>query len=160
MTARIMGVLIRRGQRGQRGAKDLACSPRHRPSWRRYSTSPMSEKVMRCRRARSLSFSRAEVGVLVSAKASRRQYRRFHVVTRQFESNAGLMPTRPTPMKAIPVSPAVADCHDVEAIEGFLVGIVVQVAEVLAVETIAFVFVHLDSFACRRSQEYRAIETE
>src|SRR5262249_37720726 len=70
------------------------------------------------------------------------------------------MLTGPTPVKAFSVGPAVAECHDVEAIEGFLACVVVQVAEVLAVETIAFGFVHLDPPACRGGQEYRAIETE
>ena len=45
-------------------------------------------------------------------------------------------------MKAPAVTPAVAECHDVEAIEGFLGGIVVEVTEVLAIETIADDFVH------------------
>src|SRR5262249_40941306 len=66
----------------------------------------------------------AEIGVSVP-EASRRQYRRFHVGTRQFESNASPMPTRPRPMKVLAVTPAFAECHDVKAIEGFLGRIVV-----------------------------------
>src|SRR4051794_33244465 len=67
----------------------------------------------------------AEVGVSVPAQASRRQYGRFHVGTRQLKSNAGPMPTRPSPMKAPAVIPAFAECHDVETIERFLSRIVV-----------------------------------
>ena len=101
----------------------------------------------------------AEVGVSVP-EASRRQNGRFHVGTRQFESNASPMPTRPNPVKGPAVTPAFAECHDVEAIEGFLGRIVVQVTEVLAIETIAYVFVHLDSLTCRVGQEHRTIEAE